>query len=112
MTETEQIRPLELLHQWAAQHGYAVCLVASCDRRVCGKRTAATRDTGAELDLLAVVKPAMRYGGVVASGPSRWQQLARGTTHASVAINGNSDLDQAALKLLRLLVPSSKARGL
>lgn len=96
--ECVEIRPLELLHRAASFVGAVVCLTSTADRRR-GDRRPYTRDKGAQLKALVVVKPAVtreRYA-------HRWDRLQHGVVLCQVPIEDAVPLDDAAIVLVEQL---------
>lgn len=88
--DVQEIRPLELLHRTAEYLGAVVCLMSTADKRD-GDRRTVTREEGAKLRSLVIVKPAPtdRY-------PSRWERLARGSVIAWCEVVDAVPLDTVA----------------
>lgn len=94
----ETIRPLELLHRAADFVGAVVCLTSTADRRRGGERIY-SRDEGAQLKALVVVKPApasARY-------ESRWRRLQQGIVLCQCPLEDCVTVDDAATFLAEQL---------
>lgn len=100
MSDTvETVRPLELLHRAADFVGAVVCLTSSADRRGARGQRAYTRDEGARLTRLVVVKPAP----TAARYESRWERLQQGIVLCQCTLEDAVPLDDAASLLVEQL---------
>lgn len=98
-------RPLEELQRLADRIGAVIALTTDRDaREPRGGRRAYTREPGATLRKLVVVRPMQldRY--------TRWERLARGLVLAEVMLDG-LNVDQAASRILDQLGPAVERRN-
>lgn len=98
MTETETLRPLEILGRVAKSHGWALCLSSSRDGRQKGKRIRSDR-LGAKLTSLVVMEP----GDVAPRTEAIFKGELISKMPLETAAHGDVPLDEAASCILHAL---------